>query len=340
MQAVANMDPHRPLRDVADHARRVESLGYDALHVAETVHDVFQAALLALEHTSTLVVRTSVAVAFPRSPMVTAYAAWELARFSGGRFQLGLGTQIRSNIEDRYSAPWEHPVDRMREYIESLRAIFRSFATGDPLRFDGRYYRFSRLQPYFNPGPMSCDPPAIWLGGVNERMCRLAGELADGFVTHPTNSHPRYLETVCVPKLREGATAAVRSVDDLVLVVGGPLVTGPTASDVARAREQQRRTLAFLYSTPAYRRTLELFGWAGLAEQLLALTREQRWDELTRVLPDDVLDTLVLQAVYDDLPDLIRSWYGDVATGVLIPVPADPGNDDRFRAVIEAVRSV
>ncbi len=333
VKVVANLDPARPLAEVAAHARRVESLGYDALHVAETVHDPFLVSLLALEHTSTLVVRTSVALAFPRSPMVVALAAWDLAGTSGGRFQLGLGTQIKANIEGRYSVPWTGPVGRMREYVGSLRAIFSAFQRGDALDFEGEHYRFTRLQPYFNPGPIDVEPPPIWLGGVNERMCHLAGEVADGFVTHPTGSNPRHLEAVCLPNLR----ASGRGVE---LVVGTPIATGRTAVEVDAERERHRRTLAFLYSTPEYNRTLELHGWTDLGERLRALTRSGRWDELDGLVTDEVLDALVPQATYDDLPAVLSERFGGVADGMLVPPPEDPSDDAAFTDVLRALQAV
>jgi probable F420-dependent oxidoreductase len=271
--------------------------------------------------------------------MLTAYGAWDLARFSGGRFQLGLGTQIRANIEDRYAVPWSDPVGRMREYLEALGAIFASFQSGGPLRYEGAHYRFSRLQPYFNPGPIDVAPPDLWLGGVNEAICQLAGELADGFVTHPTNSNPRYLETICLPNLDKGAVRAGRTRRDLNLVVGSPYITGASVADVAVDRERQRHLLAFLYSTPAYRRTLELYGWAELGAQLQQLTRQQEWDRLEELVSDEVLDTLVPQGTYDELPDVIDRWFGDVATGVVLPPPPDPTHDAHLAEVIRAIQA-
>src|SRR5439155_1140290 len=143
-----------------------EAMGYDGLHVTETVHDSLAVSLLVAEHTERIVIRTSVALAFVRSPTLTAYASWDLARLSGGRFQLGLGTQIRQNIEDRYSMPWSEPVERMRDYVGAVRAVFDSFRTGAPLKHEGPHYRLTRMQPFFNPGPDdSIQAPAIWLGG-------------------------------------------------------------------------------------------------------------------------------------------------------------------------------
>src|SRR4051812_3070978 len=205
VKAYAGMDPRLPLRDVPAYARRIEAMGFDGLHVAETVHDALAVALLVAEHTERLTIRTSVALAFVRSPTLTAYAAWDLAAFSGGRFQLGLGTQIRQNVTERMGMPWSEPVARMREYLDVLDGLYEAFRTGERPRVVGDVYAVTRLQPYFNPGP---DPEAVapptWLGGVNAGICELAGERAAGFVTHPTNSNPRYLEALCLPHLRAG----------------------------------------------------------------------------------------------------------------------------------------
>ncbi|CAB4883257.1 unannotated protein [freshwater metagenome] len=340
MRVYAGMSDRVSLRDTIAYAQRVEALGYNGLHVPETVHDGLAASLLALEHTTALTVRTSVIVAFPRSPMLTAYAAWDLAAFSSGRFQLGLGTQIKPNIEGRYSVPWTEPVTRMRDYVGALRAIWRSFQEGVPLAYETTNYRFSRLQPFFNPGPLNVTPPTIWLGGVNEGMVRLAGSHADGIVTHPTNSNPRYLREICLPALREGEALTGRARDSVEIVSGSQYITGPTAADVDRNREHHRRLLAFLYSTPAYRRTLTLHGWEDLGERLQTITRTQQWDTLHQHVTDEVIDALVPQGTWDQLPEVIAQCFGDLADGVILTLPEDPANDARFREVIAAVQAI
>jgi probable F420-dependent oxidoreductase len=334
------MDPRMPLRAVAGYAARVEALGYDVLHVPETVHDSLAVALLALEHTSTLRVRTSVTLAFPRSPTLVAYAAWDLAGLSGGRFELGLGTQVRPNIEGRYGVAWHEPVGRMRDYLAALDALFGAFRAGGPLRHDGPHYRLDRLQPYFTPDPIDVAAPDRWLGGVNAGICRLAGEVADGFVTHPTNSDRRYLDAVCVPNLRAGEAAAGRAPRSVRLVVGSPWILGRDRAELAAAREHQRRLLAFLYSTPAYGRTLELHGWGDLGERLRRRVRAGHWEDLAGCVSDEVLDTLVPEATWDDLPATALARFADVADGLIIPVPAAPADDERFAAVVAAVRAI
>lgn len=335
------MSDKLPLNATGAYARRVEAMGFDALHVPETLHDSLSVALLALDNTSTLTVRTSVTLAFPRSPMLLALQAWDLQAFSGGRFELGLGPQIRQNIEGRFSVPWVDPVGKMREYVESIHAIWHSFQTGEQLDYRGEHLRFGRLQPFFNPGPLTVPEPPIWMGGVNRKMCHLAGLVSDGFVTHPTNSNPRYLKEICLPAIREGEIEAGRDAASVKLIVGSQYITGPDAATVATNREHHRQLLAFLYSTPAYRRTLELFGWEHLGAELQALTRSGDWERLPQIVTDDVLDALVPQGTWDDLPHVIDDWFGALdVDGVILPLPETPARDPYFADVVRAVQAL
>jgi probable F420-dependent oxidoreductase len=342
VKVYAGMDPRLELSDAIAHAQRVERLGYDGLHVAETVHDALAVALLAVEHTERITVRTSVALAFTRSPTLLAYATWDLAKLSGGRFQLGLGTQIRQNIEDRYAVPFgEDPIARLRDYVGAVRAVFSSFASGEAPAYESPHYRVTRMQPYFNPGPDAATAaPLIYLGGVQRRACELAGAVADGFVSHPTNSNPRYLRDVCLPALAQGARAAGRDLASPAFetVVGTQVITGKSADDVQRERERQRRLLAFLYSTPAYAPTLELYGWAELGPRLRELIRRQRWEDLGTLLPDEVLDELVPCGTLDELPKVLLERFAGLGQGLLVSPPASAGDDDTFADVVSALR--
>jgi len=336
----AGMDPRLPLRDIGAYAQRVEALGYDGLHVAETVHDSLMVALLAIEHTTRITVRTSVTLAFVRSPTLVAYTAWDLSQMSRGRFELGLGTQIRQNIEDRYGMPWSEPVARMRGFVDALDALYASFRTGERLHHDGPHYPLSRLQPYFNPGPDAATRvPPTWLGGVNAGIVQLAGEKAAGFVTHPTNSSPRYLDEICLPNLRTGAQRAGRAGDEVEVVAGTPVITGASDQQLHDERERQRRMFAFLYSTPAYRRTLELYGWVSIAAELQALIRADRWDDLARVITDEVLDALIPSAVHDELAPVLIDRFGPRVSGVVLTPPANPDDDVSFMSVLTALHA-
>jgi len=341
MRVFAAMMDHRiPLGEVGSFARRMEALGYDGIHVPEAVHDPFVVSALALEHTSRVVVRTAVALAFPRSPMLTAYTAWDLARFSGGRFEVGLGTQVRPHIVERFSMPYDEPAARLTEYVEAMGAIFDAFQTGEPLRYEGRFYTFTRLSPFFNPGPIDVAPPPVWVGGVNPGTTRLAGAKAAGFISHPTNSNPRYLESVTLPNLRAGMASCGRDARDFGVVVGSFVITGPDEETITREHEKQRWPLAFTFSTPAYWPTLELHGWHDLGPRLRELTREKRWDDLPGLLTDEVLDALVPRATYDDLPDVVERWFGGLATGIVLEPPDDPAHDDAFAAMIREIQTL
>jgi probable F420-dependent oxidoreductase len=326
----ATMDQRMGLDAVEAHARRVEALGYDGLCVPDAVHDGLLLCHAALRVTQRLHTATSVLVAFPRSPMLVAIAAWDLAAASRGRFELGLGTQVRGNIERRYSTPWTAPVARMREYVRALREIFRVFQSGDggaPLAFQGEHYRFTRLQPFFNPGPIEHPQIPIFLGAVGPRMTELAGEVADGMMTHPTNSAPRYLREATRPALAAGAKREGRDVERLELLAGGFIATGRDDAAVAREREHARELLTFLYSTPAYWPTLELFGWREVGERLHRLTREGKWGEMAGAVSDEMLDALVPAAPYGEIAAVVREWYGGLATRINFPLPADPADD-------------
>ena len=323
---------------VEAHARRVEAMGYDGLCVPDAVHDGLLLAHAALRVTARLHVATSVLVAFPRSPMLVAIAAWDLAAVSNGRFELGLGSQVRGNIERRYSTAWTAPVARMREYVGALRAIFATFQHGVPLAFEGAHYRFTRLQPFFNPGPIAHPDVPIYLGGVGPQMTALAGEAAEGFMTHPTNTSPRFLREVVLPTLAAGAERAADAGRHAELLVGGFVATGRDAGAVAREREQIRELLTFLYSTPTYWPTLDLFGGRDVGERLHALTREGRWSEMTGAVSDAMLDALVPRAPYGEIAPVLKDWYGGLATRLTFPVPADPADDAAAARAIEALR--
>jgi probable F420-dependent oxidoreductase len=333
VEIVASWPSRTDLADVPAWARRAEGLGFDVVQVPETIHDPFSVAALMLAATERVTVRTSMVVAFARSPMVTAYAAWGLQKMSGGRFQLGVASQVRGNVVGRFSAEWSEPVGRLADYVRALRAIFAAFQDGDGLTYDGTHYRFDRLQPYFDPGPIAHPPPPIWTGGVNARMVAMAGELADGFVCHPTSSHPDVLRADVLP----------------VLVDGPPVVAGPqplmaaTAGALADARDARRAELGFLYSTPAYRRQLELFGLGELGETLSTLAARADWTDLAGHLDDDELARLVPQGTYEEIPDVLAQWYGGLCHGLVLAVPdgtGDPGHEEALRTLVRRCREI
>ena len=320
--------------EIGVHAKRAELMGFDGLHVPDAVHDGFLLANNALLATTTLKVGTGVLVAFPRSPMTVAVASWDLQSMSNGRFELGLGTQIQANIEKRYSTSWSAPMPRMREYVQSLRAIFNSFQSGEKLQFEGDHYQFSKLQPFFNPGPISHPDIPILLGAIGPLMTQMSGEFADGMITHPTNTPPEYIQSVCLPRLQKGFNKKTAVPDDFKLMLGCLVATGVDAQVVAQEKEKQRQLLGFLYSTPAYWPSLEQFGWQKKGEQLLAMTRAGDWASMSQVVDDEMLDKFVPMGTYNEIAQVMKLRYQGLATRVTFPIPDDPAHDKAAAKVI------
>lgn len=339
MEIIASAPAQMGLREIGDWSARMERIGFDVIHIAETIHDPFTIAAMALTHTKRLTVRTSMVLAFPRSPMIVAYAAWDLAKYSNGRFQLGIASQVRGNIVGRFSSVWSEPVSRLGDYIESLRAIFQSFQTGEPLNHVGKHYRFTRLQPYFNPGPIDHPIPQIWTGGVNRKMCVLAGELSDGFVCHPTNSHPDILSARIRPAIAEGVRAAGRSRAPAVVANAQPMMAA-TIDEIEEQREPRRAELAFLYSTPAYRPQLEDFGLAELGEALSEMAHRQEWGDLASHLTDEVMNRVVPQGTYSEIADVLTQWYSGLCTGLNLPVPAGDEHDAALAELVQRCKTI
>jgi len=334
MQVVAGMDPRTPLGRVGACAELAESLGFDALHVPETVNDSLVVAALALEHTQALTVRTSVTVAFARSPMQVALSAWSLAELSGGRFDLGLGSQIRQNVEDRYGMTWSSPVARMADYVGAVRAAWAAFRQGNGIDFVSDTYSLRRLQPEFRPDPLDCREPDLWLGAVNVGMTRLAGAVADGLVTHPTNSHPLYLDQVTRPALAAGALHAERS--GPTLIAGATVITAATSDLLAAQVTARRDRLAFLWSTPAYEPTLRRLGYGDLGERLRVQIRAERWDQLADLVTAELVDELCVVATYEELPAAVSQTFGERVDGILLRPPDGPSA--QFAELVAALR--
>jgi probable F420-dependent oxidoreductase len=333
------LDIGTPLSEVANQAERAERLGFDVLALPDIIHDGLMAATLAVQATRDITIATSALIAFPRSPMTVAVAAWDLQALSGGRFVLGLGPQVRGNIVDRYSTPWTPPAPRMREYVQSIRAIFNRWQNGTPLRFEGEHYRFTRMQPFTSPPPIEHPDIPIILAGIGPNMTALAGELADGLFTHPTNASPRFLRERARPGLAKGAARQSERKAGTTLLLANPMcATGRKAADVARRREEHREMMALLLSTPPYWQSLDLFGWEDVGGKLHSLTREGRWKDMTALVTDEMLDTLVPTAPWSDLGDLLAEQYTGLADAITLAMPADPEEDTEVAPVIERLK--
>lgn len=326
------------LATIRETARAAEALGFAGLWTSETKHDAFLPLVLAAEHTRRLELGTAVAIAFGRSPMVTAQIAWDLQRFSNGRLLLGLGTQVKAHIERRFSMPWDAPVARLRDYIQALRAIWHSFQHDTPLEYRGPYYQHTLLTPFFNPGPIEHPQIPIYIAGVNTGLARLAGELCQGFHVHPFHS-PHYLRQIVLPAIEAGAAAQGRAAADVTLAASVFIITGRTAEQRHAQREAIRRQIAFYASTPSYRVVLEVHGWAEVGERLSRLAATKRWAEMPALISDEMLAAYAVEGEPEAIGALVRQRYQGLLTRVAFYLPFTPGEDDAFwRGVIDALR--
>ena len=303
------------LEDAAAHARRLEAIGVDGAFTFEGPHDVFTPLILAAGVTSGLELATNVAIAFPRNPVQLAHQAWDLQLLSQGRFTLGLGSQIRAQVEKRYGASFDRPIARMRELVGALRAIFASWEHGDRLDFRGEFTSHTLMPPMFNPGPHPYGLPPIALGGLGPQMVSLAAEVADGLLVMPFNTASHF-RTRTLPAVTEGLARAGRSRADLTLTGEVIVCCGRTEDELETARLAGRWLLSFYASTPAYRPVLEVEGWEDLQPELNALTKSGRWDEMPGLIDDTMLATLAAVGSPADVAADIVARFGGLADRV------------------------
>jgi probable F420-dependent oxidoreductase len=301
--------PPSPPQGAAEAARRAVQLGYDGFFSAETQYDPFLPLAIASAEEPDLEVGTAIAVAFPRSPMVVAMTAWDLARMSRGKFMLGLGTQVKAHIVRRFSTTWDSPVPRLREYILALRAIWGSWQNSAPLDFEGDFYRFSLMTPFFDPGPIRNPDVPVYIAGVGPYLSRLAGELCQGFHVHPFHT-VRYLDEVVIPGVRSGAEANGRGVEDVEMVTTVFIMTGESDGEIEQAMAPVRQQISFYASTPSYQPVLEANGWDFGAE-LTAMSKRGQWAEMADVVPDEAVLRVGVAAPIDRLADAVKERYGD-----------------------------
>jgi probable F420-dependent oxidoreductase len=322
------------LKNVTTTAQAIEALGFDGLWTSETAHNPFLPLTLAASSTRRVELGTSIAVAFPRSPMVTAQLAWDLAEQSGGRFILGLGTQVKPHITKRFSTTWDSPGPRLREYILSLRAIWNTFQGNAPLKYRGQFYTFTLMTPFFAPRPIQTPDIPIYIAGVNPYLCRLAGELCQGFHVHPLHT-TRYLREVIIPNIEQGAASAGRARADVALTCAIFVVTGANEQEIENGKAPIKQQIAFYGSTPTYQKVLELHGWGQTAVELNNLSRQGRWFDMANLITDDMLHEFAVVAPHDQLAHRVRERYEGLLDRVAYYFPFEPGvNEALWRDAI------
>ena len=319
-------------------ARFADELGFDGIWTFETSHEPYLPLVLAAEHSERLSLGTSIAVAFPRSPTITAQIAWDLARYSKGRFILGLGTQVKGHNERRFGIKWERPVAKMRDYIIAVRAVWESWQNQTRLDYRGEFYQLTLMTPFFSPAPHEYARIPIFVAGVNRGMCELAGELCEGFHVHPLHT-TRYLQERILPSIESGLAKSARPRSAIELSSSIFVIPTDDAEQAAKYEAEVRQQIAFYASTPPYRPVFELEGWSDVADQLKALAARGEWSAMASLIDDDMIGRFALRASWADLPAQLRQKYSGLLDRVSYYFPLVPGeNEAQWRATAAGVK--
>lgn len=325
----------QPLAQAASFARWAESVGADGIWVPETRHSPFVPLTLMADATERVQLGTGVAIAFSRSPTVLAHLGWDLAALSGGRFYLGLGTQVRAHVERRFGVPWVPPVPWLRESIQAIRAVWQSWRTGERLNFRGERYKLTLMSPFFSPDSAEARPIPISIAGVNPPLIRLAGECAEGFHLHPLHTR-KYLGEVIRPALADGAKRTGRSLDEIEVIGAAFVISGKAREDRDAAREAVRRQIAFYASTPTYQPVLACHGWSEVHEQLTGLARRGAWDAMPALITDEMLAEFAIEGLPEDVGPLLMRRYAGLVDRLSPYGEACPRDDNFWRGLAAA----
>jgi probable F420-dependent oxidoreductase len=315
------------LKTIPDYARKVEALGFDCLWSSETQHDPFLPLAVAATVTDRIKLGTSIAVAFPRSPLITAHIAWDIQKASDGRLLLGLGSQVKGHNERRFSVKYESPGPKLREIVLALRAIWDCWQNGTKLDFKGQFYRFDLMTPFFNPGPIAHPKIPVYISGVNEYMCKVAGEVCDGLHVHPFNS-PKYLRELVHPWVEAGMAKSGRKREDFVYTTSTFVVVGDTDEEIAKNRQSVKQQIAFYGSTRTYEPVLKTHGWEGVIPHLHRKSVEGDWKGMADLITDEMLDTYAITGTYATIGAKIRERYAGLLDRTGLYQPYQPGLDD------------
>jgi len=309
-----------------EEAKRLEDAGVDAVYSFEGAHDPFFPLLLAAGRTDRVELGTSIAIALARNPMICANIANDLQVLSGGRFILGLGSQIKPHIEKRFSQTWSKPVARMREFVEAIRAIWRCWYEDERLDFRGEFYTHTIMTPFFNPGPNPFGAPRIFLAAVGPRMMEMTGEVADGIFLHPLNT-TSFIAEEALPFLKRGLQASGRTRKDFEISCQTICMLGKNDAEIATARSKARGQISFYGSTPAYKVVLDHAGWGEIQPRLNRMSKEGRWTEMMELITDDMLDAIGVSGTPQEVGAILRerNAFADRTSVILYDETGDPG---------------
>lgn len=321
-------------------AALVESLGYETVLVEETKDDPYQLLALGAAATTTVGIGTSVAMAFPRSPTITAMSAWSLQKLSNGRFTLGLGSQVRGHVRRRFGMEWHAPAPWMRDYVQAMRAVWATWQTGEPLSFRSEHYNLDLMVPLFDPGPIEHPHIPVHIAAIGPNMCAVAGEVADGIRLHPVCT-PKFITEVVLPALARGAARACRDVSEVEVCLKPLIGSAPDEATLATVAETVRARVAFYLSTPAYRRAFEVLDWGDKADKAAILSKAQKWEELAGVVDDDMLHTVATLGTYDQIGGLLAARYAGLIDRIEFSMPVNnPDDHARLRSVLAELAAV
>ena len=299
--------PNLPPTAAPEFAHRAARIGYDGFFTAETGHEPFLSMCLASQAEPGLEVGPAITLAFPRSPMVMAQLAWDMQIVAGGKFLLGLGTQIKPHITRRFSTEWSHPTARLRDYIGAVRAVWDCFQNGTRLRYKGEFYQLTLMTPFFNPGPNQLPEIPVYIAGVGPLLSKLAGEVCDGFHVHPFHT-AKYLDDVVLPAIAKGAGDNGRTVADVELATPVFVVTGRTTEEMEQLIRPVKEQIAFYASTPSYAPILDTHGW-DFGPTLNAMSKRGEWRQMADVIPDEVVHEVAVVAPLEELAERILTRY-------------------------------
>ncbi|MFT5267791.1 MAG: putative F420-dependent oxidoreductase [Acidimicrobiales bacterium] len=334
-------EPDTPLHigDFAAGAVQAEELGIDAVLVEETKDDPYQLLALGAAATSTIGLGTSVAMAFPRSPTITAMSAWSLQKLSQGRFVLGLGSQVRGHVRRRFGMEWHAPAPWMRDYIRAMQAVWDCWQNGTELNFTSEHYNLNLMVPLFDPGPIDHPTIPVHVAAIGPNMVAMAGEVADGVRLHPVCT-PRFIDEQVHPNIARGAARTGRDAS-LVEVCMKPLVgTAGTEKQLAVSTETVRARVAFYLSTPSYRRAFELHGWGDIAEQASRLSKAQKWDALPALVDDEMLHTVATLGTHETIAEQLRERYSERVDRIEFSMPVTtPEEAEVYGHILTSLRA-
>jgi probable F420-dependent oxidoreductase len=325
-----------PLAESGRRARELAGLGADGVFTFEGAHDVFFPLVLAAREVD-IDLMTNVTISFPRSPMHMANAAYDLQSLSGGRFRLGLGSQVRAHIEKRFGAEWSRPAARMREQVMAIKAIFAGWQREAKLDFRGEFTTHTLMTPAFDPGPNPFGSPPVLVGALGPRMTEIAAEVADGILVMPFNSKRHFHERT-LPAIEKGLAAGHRDSDDFEITAEVIVGVGAGDEELAAAARGVRGLLSFYGSTPSYRPVLEVEGWADTQPVLNEMSKRGEWKAMADAIDDEMVRTLAVHGTPDECAAQIVDRFGGHATRVCCYFPGYPVTDDRVGELVAAIR--